>query len=74
MAYYIVTDTQAKNGDKPTRHLVNRGEVMPLSIPQLKATDVGREVWHTDPDCAPDDPEEKPDPRSQQIADELGFE
>lgn len=23
MAYYIVTDTQTKNGDKPVRHLVN---------------------------------------------------
>ena len=23
MAYYIVTDTQTKNGDQPVRHLVN---------------------------------------------------
>lgn len=23
MAYYIVTDTQTKNGDQPVRHIVN---------------------------------------------------
>lgn len=33
-----------------------------------------RKVWHTDLDCAPEDPAEKPDPRSASLADELGFE
>lgn len=32
-----------------------------------------KKVWHTDTDCVPEDPDEKPDPRSESLADELGF-
>lgn len=33
-----------------------------------------KQVWHTDLDCSPEDPDEKPDPRSNEIADKLGFQ
>jgi hypothetical protein len=33
-----------------------------------------RKVWHSDLDCAPEDPDEKPSPEASDLADRLKFE